>query len=129
MDSNCLKITILRNLNALSQKITAEGFQKAAHGRGKVPLHQKKGGLSMTDMAQANTMHESEGTMVVNRKHKSRIFEMVFSDKKELLALYNAVNGTQYDDPDRLVVNTLENAIYMAMHNDISFIIDSRLSL
>lgn len=83
----------------------------------------------MTDMAQANTMYESEGTMVVNRKHKSRIFEMVFSGKKELLALYNAVNGTQYDAPDRLVVNTLENAIYMAMHNDISFIIDSRLSL
>ncbi len=83
----------------------------------------------MTDMAQANMMYESERTMVVNRKHKSRIFEMVFNDKKELLALYNAVNGTQYDDPDRLIVNTLENAIYMAMHNDISFIIDSRLSL
>ncbi len=83
----------------------------------------------MTDMAQVNVTHENEEAMAVNRKHKSRIFEMVFSDKKELLALYNAVNGTQYDDPDKLVVNTLENAIYMAMHNDISFIIDSRLSL
>ena len=60
---------------------------------------------------------------------KSRIFEMVFSDKKELLSLYNAANGTKYDDPEMLEVNTLENAIYLSMRNDISFVIDSRLTL
>ena len=54
---------------------------------------------------------------------------MVFSDKKELLALYNAVNKTHYDDPELLEINTLQNAIYMSMRNDVSFIIDSRLSL
>lgn len=65
----------------------------------------------------------------VNRNYKARIFEMIFSDKKELLALYNAVNGTNHEDPEELEINTLENAIYLSMHNDISFIIDSRLSL
>lgn len=65
----------------------------------------------------------------VNRIYKSRLFEMIFSDKKELLLLYNAVNGTNYTDSQKLVINTLENAIYMSMHNDVSFIIDSRLSL
>ena len=64
-----------------------------------------------------------------NRTYKARIFEMLFSDKKELLALYNAVNKTHYDDPEQLEINTLKNAIYMSMHNDMSFIIDSRLSL
>ena len=64
-----------------------------------------------------------------NRTYKARIFEMVFSDKKELLELYNAVNGTHYDNPEDLVVNTLENAVYMSMHNDVSFIIDLRLNL
>ena len=64
-----------------------------------------------------------------NRIYKARIFEMIFSDKKELLALYNAVNKTHYDDPELLEINTLKNAIYMSMHNDVSFIIDSRLSL
>ncbi len=54
---------------------------------------------------------------------------MVFSDKKELLGLYNAVSGKQYKDPGALNVNTLENAIYMAIKNDLSFVIDSRLSL
>lgn len=64
-----------------------------------------------------------------NRTYKSRMFEMIFSNKKELLELYNAINGTNYTNPDDLVVNTLENAIYMAMRNDVSFIIDKRLNL
>ena len=43
--------------------------------------------------------------------------------------MYNAVNETHYTDPEQLEINALENAIYLSMHNDISFIIDSRLSL
>ena len=54
---------------------------------------------------------------------------MLFSDRDELLKLYNAINGTSYDDPDLLQVNTLENAIYMSMQNDVSFIIEMRLNL
>lgn len=64
-----------------------------------------------------------------NRTYKSRLFEMVFREKKELLELYNAVNQTNYTDPELLEINTLENAIYLSMHNDLSFVIDSRLSL
>lgn len=66
---------------------------------------------------------------IPGRTYKSRLFEMIFSEKKELLELYNAVNGTDYTDPELLEINTLENAIYMTMHNDLSFIIDSRLNL
>ena len=64
-----------------------------------------------------------------NRLYKSRLFELRFRDKKEFLQLYNAMNETNYDDPELLQINTLENAIYLSMHNDISFIIDSRLAL
>ena len=66
---------------------------------------------------------------VPNRTYKSTVFIMLFRDKKNLLELYNAVSGKQYTDPEKLTINTLENAIYMAMKNDLSFIIDSRLSL
>ncbi len=68
-------------------------------------------------------------TNVTNRQYKARLFEMIFSQPDTCLQLYNAVNGTDYDDPGLLEINTLENAIYMSMHNDLSFIIDSRLSL
>ena len=52
-----------------------------------------------------------------------------FNDKSELLKLYNAINGTHYDDPAMLTITTLDNAIYMTMENDLSFIIDMRLAL
>ena len=65
----------------------------------------------------------------VRRDYKARLFEMIFRGKEELLGLYNAVNRTNYSNPEELEINTLENAIYLSMHNDVSFIVDSRLSL
>ena len=65
----------------------------------------------------------------VKRDYKSRMFTMIFRDKKELLQLYNAVGQRNYENPELLTINTLENAIYMSMQNDLSFVIDSRLSL
>ena len=65
----------------------------------------------------------------VNRTFKSTVFIMVFQDKKNLLELYNAMTGKNYTDPELLEINTLENAVYMSMKNDLSFLIDGRLSL
>ena len=67
--------------------------------------------------------------VTANRTYKSSVFVMVFQEKKELLELYNAVSGKHYEDPEELETNTLDNAIYMSIKNDLSFIIDSRLSL
>lgn len=69
------------------------------------------------------------GRGMFNRTYKARLFEMIFSEKTELLQLYNAMNETDYKDPELLKINTLKNAIFMSMHNDLSFIIDSRLAL
>ena len=68
-------------------------------------------------------------TLSANRLYKDRLNKMIFNDKKELLNLYNAINGTHYDNPALLTITTLENAIYMTMANDLSFIIDMRLAL
>ena len=65
----------------------------------------------------------------VNRTFKSTVFIMLFEDKKNLLELYNAISGKHYTDPELLEINTLENAIYMSIKNDVSFLIDGRLSL
>lgn len=66
---------------------------------------------------------------IPNRTYKATIFAMLFEDKEHLLELYNAVSGKHYTNPEMLEINTLENAIYMAIRNDISFLIDARLSL
>lgn len=65
----------------------------------------------------------------VNREYKSTMFAMIYRDRRELLQLYNAMNNTNYSDPDLLEINTLENAIYLSVKNDVSFIIDARLVL
>ena len=68
-------------------------------------------------------------SLSVNRIYKDRLYKMIFNDKSELLKLYNAINGTHYADPAMLTITTLDNAIYMTMENDLSFIIDMRLAL
>ena len=39
----------------------------------------------------------------ITRSYKDSLFRMVFREKKELLDLYNAINGTDYNDPDALI--------------------------
>ena len=68
-------------------------------------------------------------SLTSNRKYKDTVFRMLFSDRKNLLSLYNAINGTAYENPDDLEIVTLENAIYMGMKNDLAFIIDTNLFL
>ena len=68
-------------------------------------------------------------SLPVNRIYKDRLYKMIFNNKSELLKLYNAINGTHYNDPAMLTITTLDNVIYMTMENDLSFIIDMRLAL
>ena len=63
------------------------------------------------------------------RAYKDTVFRLLFSDRKKALALYNGINGTDYQDESLLEFNTLENAIYMNLHNDISFVIVNRIHL
>ena len=64
-----------------------------------------------------------------NEKYKDTVFRMLVNDRKVALEIYNAMNDSEYDDPDEVVVTTLENAVYMGVRNDASFIIASQLML
>ena len=50
-------------------------------------------------------------------------------DKEALLQLYNALNGTDYQDASKLEVVTIESAVYVVMKNDLAFIIAGTLNL
>ena len=70
--------------------------------------------------------------VTINRENKSRLFSFIFGaeeNKKHLLSLYNAVNGTDYTDIDALEVTTLSDIIYIRMKNDVSFIFDAYMNL
>lgn len=53
----------------------------------------------------------AKGPKVV-RNYRDSVFRMLFKEKKELLSLFNAINGTDYDNPDELEINTLERYLY-----------------
>ena len=70
--------------------------------------------------------------MDINREHKDRLFTFLFGreeNKRWTLELYNAVNHTSYENADDIEINTLENVLYMGMKNDVSFLLDSNISL
>ncbi len=69
-----------------------------------------------------------------NKHYRDRLFKAIFGrdteqSKRWRLDLYNALNDSNYTDPNALEVNTIENVIYMTMKNDISFLVDSQMTL
>ena len=73
-------------------------------------------------------LHKDE----VNAEYKDRLFKFIFGNpdnKQWTLDLYNAVNGTDYEDPDAIQFNTIGEALYLKMKNDTSFIIYFEMNL
>jgi len=74
-------------------------------------------------------MNSNKAKVTVNKRQKDTVFRLLFREKKNLLELYNALNGSDYDDAESLEIVTLESAIYMSMKNDVAFVLDHRLHL
>ncbi len=62
-------------------------------------------------------------TNQVLRNHKDTVFRMLYKNPKNALELYNGLCGKHYTDETQLRFNTLENAVYMNIKNDVSFLI------
>ena len=66
---------------------------------------------------------------MINRNYKDTLFRFIFREKAELLSLYNAVNGSSYDNPEELEVTTIEDVVYIHIKNDASFLIRNVMNL
>lgn len=78
-------------------------------------------------MAQNQQLHTD--IWPVNRRYKDSLFRIAFREKTKLLELYNAINDSDYQDPDELTIYTLEDIIFMNIKNDISFLVGEMLNL
>ncbi len=70
--------------------------------------------------------------ITINRENKDRLFKIIFGrneNKAWTLSLYNAVNGLSYTNPDDITITTVEDALYLSMKNDISFLIADTMNL
>jgi hypothetical protein len=68
----------------------------------------------------------------VNSEYKDRLFKWLFGteeNKDNILSLYNALNSTNYTNPDDVEINTIEEFLYLGMKNDVSFLIDDHMIL
>ena len=59
-----------------------------------------------------------------NREYKSDLFSMLMQEKPYALETYNAVNHSDYKDPEEIEIITLEHGVSLSMRNDAAFILD-----
>lgn len=66
--------------------------------------------------------------MNTNKNYKDTLFVRLFSNKRELLNLYNAIKNTDYNINDTDInIITLENILFMDRKNDLCFTINDKL--
>ena len=65
--------------------------------------------------------------MNVNAKYKNSVFTHLFSDPDLLRDLYCALEGVSLPADTSVVINTLEDVLFMDLINDISFVIGGKL--
>ena len=63
-----------------------------------------------------------------NREYKSDVFSMLMEDKVNALDVYNALNGSDYMDPEEVEIVQLEKGVSLSIRNDASFMIDMNVS-
>ena len=86
----------------------------------------KDAAITATDVSTKEAI--AKGTKV-QRNYKDTVSRMLFREPENALSLYNALNGTNYADASQITFNMLDNAIYMGMQNDISFLIMNEVNL
>lgn len=67
--------------------------------------------------------------MAGNREFKSDVFGMLMEEPKYALEVYNALNHSDYRDPELIEVCNLERGISLSVRNDAAFILDMNLSV
>ena len=64
-----------------------------------------------------------------NREYKSDVISMMLQIPEYALDVYNAMNDSEYTDPDMIQIMRLENGISLSIRNDASFFISNYLNL
>lgn len=67
--------------------------------------------------------------MKENREVKSDAFCMLMEEKENALQVYNALNGSNYTEPELIEMQTLENGISLSIRNDAAFIVNMNLEI
>jgi hypothetical protein len=65
-----------------------------------------------------------------NREYRSDVFSLLLHDKSRALDVYNAMNDSDYTDPESIeMVPIADRGISLSIRNDASFVVDANLSI
>jgi hypothetical protein len=65
----------------------------------------------------------------VNRQHKASVFSLLFSEIDAARELYGALEGKVIPPEVPIVINTLDNVLFMEQINDLSFTVGDKVVL
>ena len=63
-----------------------------------------------------------------NREYKSDVFSMLMESKENALEVYNALNDSEYTNPEEVEIVQLERGVSLSIRNDASLIIDMNIN-
>lgn len=62
----------------------------------------------------------------LKRNYKDSVFRRLFNNEEKIRELYNALEGTEYGEDVPVMIETLENALFVDVSNDLAFQIKNR---
>ncbi|GHU70645.1 hypothetical protein AGMMS49992_03330 [Clostridia bacterium] len=76
----------------------------------------------------AKRIVNSKSRIKTNRQYKSSVFASYFSETNQrLIEIYNAFSNVAYPADTPIEVNTIDNALFYGLVNDVSFVLDNVL--
>lgn len=82
----------------------------------------------MAKKEQFNSMSVKTTGNSGNREYKSDVFSLLLQDKRYALDVYNALNHSNYKDPEEIEIITTDHGISLSIKNDASFLIDRHIN-
>lgn len=69
----------------------------------------------------------NDNSSTTTKRYSDNVFCLLYSDKHNLLDLYNALNNSSHTDISELTITTLKGGVYMKYKNDASFVFSYEL--
>lgn len=70
---------------------------------------------------------EKKRKQSIPKNLKDGVFRMLFNNRQRLLELYNALHGTAYGEEEELLIQTLDDTVFINIKNDIAFLLRNTL--
>jgi len=84
--------------------------------------------MAKNETVSRNEGSSSESSSSGNREFKGDVFSMLMREPKYALQVYNALNHSDYSNPEEIQIITTNHGVSLSVRNDASFMIDRHVN-